>query len=203
QPVLEKLQKTLHDGKSAKSAALTSAEISLISDLHLITLKPVMYVANGNDSDFKSPSPHIKKLEEYAKKENAQFVLISGATEADLTDMAENEKLPFLQDMGLGESSLARLIHTGYNLLKLITFFTKEGPEVRAWTVKRNSKAPEAAGKIHSDFEKGFIKADVFTYDDLIKYGTETALHSVGKIKTEGHDYVVKDGDIIRFKFSA
>jgi ribosome-binding ATPase YchF (GTP1/OBG family) len=116
--------------------------------------------------------------------------------------MKEDERLPFLQDMGLSESSLARLIHTGYKLLGLVTFFTKDGPEVRAWTVKGGTKAPQAAGRIHTDFEKGFIKADVYTYGELMKFGNEHAIHAAGKVRSEGHDYVVKDGDIIHFKFN-
>ncbi len=202
QPILEKLQKTLRDGKPARSAALPPAELTLTKDMHLITLKPVMFVANASDTDFKSPSAYVKQVEAFAKKEGSEVVVISGSTEADLIDMKEDERLPFLQDMGLSESSLARLIHTGYKLLDLVTFFTKDGPEVRAWTVKNGSKAPQAAGKIHTDFEKGFIKADVYTYDELMKFGNEAAIHAAGKVRSEGHDYVVKDGDIIHFKFN-
>lgn len=202
QPILEKLQKALHEGKPARNAGITNTEVSHIKDLSLITLKPVMYVANGSDGDFKSPSSHVKMVEDYAKESGSQFAIISGSTEADLNDMPENERLPFLQDMGLSESGLARLIHTGYKLLDLVTFFTKDGPEVRAWTVKRGVSAPQAAGKIHTDFEKGFIKADVYTYDDLMKAGTEQALHASGKIRSEGHEYVIRDGDIVHFKFN-
>jgi GTP-binding protein YchF len=202
QPALEKLQKALHEGRFACKAGLSEGEFSLIRDLHLITLKPVMYVANASDGDFRSPSACVKQVEACAKKEGADSVVISGSTEADLTDMKEEERLPFLQDMGLSESSLTRLIHTGYRLLDLITFFTKDGPEVRAWTVKRGTKAPQAAGKIHTDFEKGFIKADVYTYEELMKFRDEHAIHSAGKVRSEGHDYVVRDGDIIHFKFS-
>ncbi len=202
QPVLEKIQKALHAGDPARKAGLTEDELLKVSDLALITTKPVMYVANGADADFKSPSLHIKRVEEYAKKDGAEFVVISGATEADLIDMSDEERTPFLQDMGLTESGLIRLIHTGYKLLDLVTFFTKDGPEVRAWTVKRGARAPQAAGKIHTDFEKGFIKADVYSYDELMSLGDEKAIHSAGKIRSEGHDYVVKDGDIIHFKFN-
>lgn len=202
QPVLEKLQKALHDGKPTRTAALPSAELALIKDMHLITMKPVMLVANASDTDFKSPSAYVKQVEAFARKEGSEFVVISGSTEADLVDMKEDERLPFLQDMGLSESSLLRLIHTGYKLLDLVTFFTKDGPEVRAWTVKQGSKAPQAAGKIHTDFEKGFIKADVYTYDELMKFGDEHAIHAAGKVRSEGHDYIVKDGDIIHFKFN-
>lgn len=202
QPILEKLQKSLHEGRPVRKLGLTEGELAHITDLHLITLKPVMYVANGSDTDFKSPSQHVKALEAYAKNDGAEFTLISGSTEADLIDMSEEERQPFLQDMGLSESGLIRLIHTGYKLLDLVTFFTKDGPEVRAWTVKRGAKAPKAAGKIHTDFEKGFVKADVYSYDELMKFGNEHAIHSAGKIRSEGHDYIVKDGDIIHFKFS-
>ncbi|OGQ49757.1 MAG: redox-regulated ATPase YchF [Deltaproteobacteria bacterium RIFCSPLOWO2_02_FULL_47_10] len=202
QPVLERLQKVLHDGHPARKAGLSDGDMKQIKELSLITLKPVMYVANGADTDFKSPSVHVKKVGEYAKKDCAEFALISGSTEADLADMAETDRLPFLADMGLSESGLVRLIHTGYRLLDLVTFFTKDGPEVRAWTVKRGTNAPQAAGKIHTDFEKGFIKADVYTYEELMKFGNEHAIHAAGKVRSEGHDYIVKDGDIIHFKFS-
>lgn len=201
EPILEKLQKALHAGIPARKAGLT--ETAHIRELALITLKPVMYVANGMDGDFTSSSNYVKQVEEYAKKDGAEFVVISGATEADLVDMPEGERAPFLQDMGLGESSLVRLIHTGYRLLGLVTFFTKDGPEVRAWTVRRGTKAPQAAGKIHTDFEKGFIKADIYTYEELMKYGSEQAVHAAGKTRSEGHDYIIKDGDIIHFKFNA
>lgn len=202
QPVLEKLQKTLQDGKPARKAQLSDNETKLVLDLALITIKPVMYVANGADSDFKAPSKYVTKMKDFAKSEGSEFVLISGSTEADLIDMPEEERLPFLQDMGLAESGLVRLIHTGYKLLNLVTFFTKDGPEARAWTVKAGTKAPQAAGKIHTDFEKGFIKADVYSYDDLMSFGNEHELHAKGKIRSEGHEYVVKDGDIIHFKFN-
>lgn len=202
QPILEKLKKALHEGKPARKAGLTDIELKHVTDMALITLKSVMYVANGSDTDFKSPSEHVKNVEAYAKKDGAEFVLISGSTEADLIDMTEEERAIFLQDMGLSESGLIRLIHTGYRLLDLVTFFTKDGPEVRAWTVKKGTKAPQAAGKIHTDFEKGFIKADVYSYDELMKFGNEHAVHSSGKVRSEGHDYIVHDGDIIHFKFN-
>lgn len=202
QPALEKLQKALHEGNPARKIQLSENEIKLIGDLSLITLKPVMCVANGNDSDFKSPSDFVKQVEAFAKKDGAEFVVISGSTEADLTDMSEDERAIFLGDMGLKESGLVRLIHTGYKLLDLVTFFTKDGPEVRAWTVKNGSKAPKAAGRIHTDFEKGFIKADVYSYDDLMKFQTEHAVHAAGKVRSEGHEYVIRDGDIVHFKFN-
>jgi GTP-binding protein YchF len=202
QPILEKLQKTLHDGKPARRAGLTENELLHVRDLNLITTKPVMFVANGSDTDFKAPSAHIKQVEAFAKADGAEFAVISGATEADLLDMPEEERAPFLQDMGLAESGLVRLIHAGYKLLDLVTFFTKDGPEVRAWTVRRGTKAPQAAGKIHSDFEKGFIKADVYTYEELMKMGNEATVHSAGKVRSEGHNYVIKDGDIVHFKFN-
>lgn len=202
QPILDKLQKALREGMPARKAGLSESETVHIANLNLITLKPVMYVANGMDADFKSPSIYIKQVEEYSRKDNAEFVVISGSTEADLIDMPEDEREPFLQDMGLSESSIIRLIHAGYKLLDLVTFFTKDGPEARAWTIKKGFKAPQAAGKIHTDFEKGFIKADVYTYEELMKFGNEHAVHSAGKVRSEGHEYVIKDGDIVHFKFN-
>ncbi len=202
QPVLEKVKAALEVGKAARTLNLAPTELAKIADLSLITLKPVMFVANGCDADFIQPSAHVKAVEEFAKKDGAEFVLISGSTEADLVDMSDEERKIFLQDMGLNESGLVRLIHTGYKLLDLVTFFTKDGPEARAWTVKNGSTAPNAAGKIHTDFEKGFIKAEVYSYDELIASGSEAKLHSSGKIRSEGKDYKVRDGDIIHFKFN-
>lgn len=201
-PILEKLHDALKKGIPAKGAGLTDMEKSRVEDLSLISSRPVMYVANGSDGDFKNPSAFVKQVEEFGKKEIAEFAVISGATEADLVDMPSGEREIFLQDMGLVESGLVRLIHTGYRLLDLITFFTKENKQLRAWTVKRGTNAPKAAGRIHTDFEKGFIKADVYSCDDLVKYKNEQTIHAAGKIRSEGHNYVVQDGDIVHFKFN-
>lgn len=199
---LEKAKKALESGIPLRKAQLTEYEIESISDLFLLTIKPVFYVANGNETDIKTPSDKINAIEKYAKDDNTISLTICGGIESELVDLSREEQKAFLKDLGLEETGLLRMIHTAYKLLDLITFFTKEGPEVRAWTVKNGSKAPQAAGKIHSDFEKGFIKADVFTYEELMKVGSEHAIKERGHLRSEGHDYVVKDGDIIQFKFN-
>lgn len=198
----EKVKTGLETGTPVRLQGLTEHDLSLIHDLFLLTVKPVLYVCNVNETDIKNPSDRIKKVEELAAKEKAETVSICGGIEAELADLNDEEKKDFLDDLGLAEAGLPRLIHAGYHLLELITFFTKDGPEVRAWTVKRGTKAPQAAGKIHTDFEKGFVRAEVYTYDQLIQAGDEHKIKEEGHIKMEGHDYVVKDGDIIHFRFA-
>lgn len=202
-PAYEKVKKGLEGGTPIRLMGLDEKELSAIHDLSLLTSKPVLYVRNVNETDIKNPSDMVKKVEELTAKENSQVLSICGSIEAELADLSDEEKKEFLDDLGVPESSLARLIHTGYRLLDLITFFTKDGPEVRAWTVKKGTKAPQAAGKIHTDFEKGFVRAEVYTYDELMKTGSEHKIKEEGHLKVEGHDYVVKDGDIIHFRSAA
>lgn len=201
-PSLEKLRSAVQGGKPIRHLQLEAEDIKLANDLGLLTIKPVFYVANGNETDIKTPSMRIRAIQDYAAKEKSDVVILCGGIEAELIDLSEEERTAFLSDLGLSETFLDRLIHAGYHILDLITFFTKEGPEARAWTIKRGTKAPQAAGKIHTDFEKGFIKAEVFAYDELIKHGTEAEVRKHGLIRQEGQDYIVKDGDIIAFKFN-
>ncbi len=201
-PAYEKVKKGLEAGTSVRLLGLNENEMHVIDDLSLLTAKPVLYVCNVNETDLKSPSRLVKSVEVLASKESAQTVMICGGIEAELADLSDDEKMDFLADLGLAESGLARLIHAGYRLLDLITFFTKDGPEVRAWTVKRGTRAPQAAGKIHTDFEKGFVRAEVYTYEELIKAGSEHKVKEEGHLKIEGHDYVVQDGDVIHFRFN-
>jgi hypothetical protein len=201
-PVYEKVKKGLESGTPVRLLGLHDNELVLIRDLFLITAKPVLYVCNVNETDIKTPSDRVKKIEIQAHKEKSQVVSICGGIEAELADLTDDEKKDFLADLGLTESGLARLINAGYRLLDLVTFFTKDGPEVRAWTVKRGTKAPQAAGKIHSDFEKGFVRAEVYTYDQLIKAGSEHKIKEEGHVKIEGHDYIIQDGDIVHFRFN-
>lgn len=201
-PVYEKVKAGLETGTAMRLLGLSNNELDLIRDLFLLTSKPVLYVCNVNETDIKNPSDLVKQVEAYAQKENAKSVSICGGIESELADLSDDEKKEFLDDLGLKEAGLERLIHIGYNLLDLITFFTKDGPEVRAWTVKKGTKAPQAAGKIHTDFEKGFVRAEVYAYDDLLKAGSEHKIKEDGHLRIEGHDYVVKDGDIIHFRFN-
>ncbi len=199
---IELLKSTLEDGKPARDAGLTPDDLAELGELHLITSKPLLYAANVNETDVKEPSDHVKRVIDFAKSNNSELVEICGSIEDELADLSDEEKREFLDDLGLEEPGLPRLIHAGYKLLDLITFFTKDGPEVKAWTVKNGTSAPKAAGKIHTDFEKGFIKADVYSYDELMKSGSENKIREDGHLRTEGHDYIVRDGDIVHFKFN-
>ncbi|MFA4874221.1 MAG: redox-regulated ATPase YchF [bacterium] len=201
-PVLEKLKAAVEHGMHARKAGLTPAEWGLMPTIGLVTDKPVLYVLNVNESDVKTPSERVKRALAYAQKEGAPGVEICGSIEDELADLSDEEKRAFLDDLGLEEPGLPRLIHATYKLLDLITFFTKDGPEVRAWTIKRGTKAPQAAGKIHTDFERGFVRAEVYSYDELVKSGSEHKVKEEGHLRIEGHDYVIKDGDIVHFRFN-
>lgn len=200
--VYEKVKTALEKGEPARKLHMDENERELIRDLFLLTAKPVMYILNANETDIKTPSKLIRDVEDYAAKEGSKTVTICASLEAELSDLTPAEQKDFLSELGVSESSLSRVIHAGYNLLDLITFFTKDGPEVRAWTVKKGAKAPQAAGKIHTDFEKGFIRAEVYTYNELISAGSEQKVKDNGHLRVEGHDYIVQDGDIIHFRFN-
>lgn len=200
--VLEKLKAGLEAGTPGRKLGIDVAGFELLGDLNLLTTKPLLYVANVNEDDVKHPSDRVKQVMDYAKKDGAPMVEICGSIEDELADLSDDEKKDFLDDLGLEEPGLPRLIHAGYKLLDLITFFTKDGPEVRAWTVRRGTKAPKAAGNIHTDFEKGFVRAEVYSYDELMKEGSEQKVRDVGHLRVEGHDYVIKDGDIMHFRFN-
>jgi ribosome-binding ATPase len=199
---LGKLKETLDAGKPARVADLTDEEKPYTRDLHLITAKPMLYVANVDDSGLAGHNQWVDAVEKRAAEENSQVVRISGAMESELAQLEPAERDEFLKDMGLDEPGLNRLIHSAYRLLNLITYFTAGVQEVRAWTIVRGTKAPGAAGVIHSDFEKGFIKADCYASDDLFTYGSEQAVKEKGLLRSEGKEYVVKDGDILFFKFN-
>ncbi len=200
--LLEKIKISLEGGRPIRLLNLSAEELIITNNFFLLTDKPILYVCNVNETDIKQPSDLVKKVNALAQKENSQSISICGSIEGELADLSEAEQKDFLEDLGLHESGLDRLIHAGYQLLDLVTFFTKDGPEVKAWTVKKGTKAPQAAGKIHTDFERGFIKADVYSYEDLIQAGSEHALKESSKFRTEGHDYIIQDGDIIHFKFN-
>jgi GTP-binding protein YchF len=202
--VLEPVKATLERGLAVRSMKLSAEELGLIHDFHLITAKKVMYVANVDDTDIgkSTPNDYVKRVMEHAEKEGSQLVQICGKIESEISELAQDEKESFLKEMGMPEPGLNRVIRAGYDLLGLQTYFTAGQIEVRAWTIGKGWKAPQAAGVIHTDFEKGFIKAEVFSFDDLMKYKSESAIKDAGALKLEGKEYIVKDGDILHFRFA-
>ncbi len=203
--VLERMLADLTDGKPARSTELTEDENELIKDMALLTKKPIIYAANVSETDFAEGienNEYVKALKELAAKENAEVMPISARIEEEISQLDGDDKLMFLEDMGLSESGLDRLISASYKLLGLISYLTAGEPEVRAWTIKEGTKAPQAAGKIHSDFERGFIRAEVVAYDDLMANGSMAAAKEKGLVRSEGKEYIVKDGDIILFRFN-
>ena len=199
---LSKLKEALEAGRPARTVELSDEELPFTRDLHLITAKPMLYVANVDEDGLTGHNEWVDAVEKRAEEEKSQVVRICGAMESEIAQLEASERDEFLKEMGLEEPGLNRLIHSAYRLLNLITYFTAGVQEVRAWTIVRGTKAPGAAGVIHSDFEKGFIKADAYHSDDLFKYGSEQAVKEKGLLKSEGKEYVVKDGDILFFKFN-
>ncbi len=202
--VLEPVKAALESGKPVRSLDLSEEELQLIYDFHLITSKKVMYVANVDDHDIgkTEANPYVKTLNEYAKKEGSPVIQICGKIESEMAELSQDEKISFLKEMGMEEPGLNRVIRAGYDLLGLQTYFTAGEIEVRAWTIQKGWKAPKAAGVIHTDFEKGFIKAEVYHYDDLMKHKTEQGIRDAGALRLEGKDYIVRDGDIMHFRFA-
>jgi GTP-binding protein YchF len=200
--LFEKALDALSRGIALRKLELLPAERLILSELHLLTSKPVLYVANVDEDGIHKDNEFVKALRAIAAEEGAECIVISGKLEAEIADLPEAERPDFLSTLGLEQPGLDVLAERIYKLLGLETFFTAGGKENRAWTLHRGSTAPQAAGVIHSDFEKGFIKADVYQLADLEQYKTEVALRSAGKIRSEGRDYVVQDGDIMFFKFN-
>jgi ribosome-binding ATPase len=200
--VVSRLKAALDAGKPARTVEFTNDELPYTRDLHLITAKPQLYVANVDESGLTGHNEWVDAVEKRAAEEKSQVIRICGAMEAEIAQLDPAERGDFLTEMGLAEPGLNRLIHAAYALLNLITYFTAGEQECRAWTIVRGTKAPGAAGVIHSDFEKGFIKADCYHSDDLFKYGSEQAVKEKGLLRSEGKEYVVKDGDILFFKFN-
>jgi GTP-binding protein YchF len=202
--VLTPIRAALEAGKPVRSLNLTQEQLALVHDFHLITAKKVMYVANVDDKDIgnSEPNVYVKKVMEHAKLEGSPVVQICGKIESEIAELGEEEKASFLAEMGMDEPGLNRVIRAGYDLLGLQTYFTAGKIETRAWTIEKGFKAPQAAGVIHTDFEKGFIRAEVFHYDDLMKYKSEAAIKDAGALRLEGKDYVVRDGDIMHFRFN-
>lgn len=197
-----RLKSALEQGKPARGQAGNDDEAALLRDLHLLTDKPVLYVANVAEDDLAGNHPFVAQVRELAAQEGAKMVVICGRIEAEISELAGDEKEAFLAEMGLAESGLDRLIRCGYELLGLITYFTAGKKEVRAWTITKGTKAPQAAGVIHSDFEKGFIRAEVIAYDDFIAAGGESGAKEKGLMRLEGKEYIVQDGDVMHFRFN-
>ncbi len=202
--VLEKLKAGLEEGLTARAVELTDDEKEEIKGIELLTIKPVIYAANLSEDEVAngSENQYVKLLEEMAAVENSLVIPVSAQIESEISELPDDEKLMFLEEIGLSESGLDRLIKASYDLLGLISYLTAGEPETRAWTITKGTKAPGAAGKIHSDFERGFIRAEVIHYDDLIACGNMVAAKEKGLVRSEGKDYVVKDGDIILFRFN-
>jgi len=201
---LLKVKKGLEEGRSVRSLDLTDAEREeFISNLQLITDKPVLYVCNVDEAAATTGNAFVNLVKEAVKDEDAEVLVLAVGTEADITELEEyEERQMFLQDIGLDEPGSAKLIRSAYKLLKLQTYFTAGVKEVRAWTVAVGASAPQAAGVIHTDFEKGFIRAEVIAYEDFVKYGSEAKVKEAGKMRVEGKEYIVKDGDVMHFRFN-
>jgi hypothetical protein len=198
-----KIKEALEAGKSARSVEFEENELPFVKAFHLITAKPVMYLCNVDEASVKDGNAYVEQVKEAVKDENAQVLVIGAGIEADITELESyEERKMFLDELGLEEPGVNRLIRSAYKLLSLDTYFTAGEKEVRAWTIKKGSTAPQAAGVIHTDFEKGFIRAEVMKYDDFTTLGSESAVKEAGKFKVEGKNYVVNDGDIMHFLFN-
>jgi len=202
--ILLVIREALENGKSARSIDFTEEENNFVKTLTLLSAKPILYVANISEEDLLSnpDNEYVMEVMKYAEEENSEVIVISAQIEAELSELNAEEKLSFLQDLGLSESGLDKLIRASYKLLGLISFLTAGPKEVRAWTIKRGTKAQQAAGKIHSDIERGFIRAEVVSYDDLISSGGNTQAKEKGLVRLEGKEYIMKDGDVVLFRFN-
>ncbi|MBU0482637.1 MAG: redox-regulated ATPase YchF [Proteobacteria bacterium] len=200
--VLEKLAALLDNGKPARLLEVDEGGRSLMKELCLLTAKPVLYVANVQEEDIATGNKWVEELEAAASEENAPVVVISGAIEEELSSLPADERQEFLNDMGMEESGLNRLVKAGYNMLGLIDYFTVGEKETRAWTIRKGATAPQAAGVIHTDFERGFIRAEVISYDDFVACGSEAKAKEKGLWRLEGKDYIVQDGDCVNFRFN-
>jgi ribosome-binding ATPase len=201
--VLKLCKHHLEQGKSIRELDLNSLEETAIADLFLLTAKPVLYVANVDEASMHKGNKYSEALREAVKNEKAEVIVMNNNIEAQIAEMENAEdKEMFMQEYGMTEPALDRLIHSAYRLLNLETYFTAGVQEVRAWTIHKGWRAPQAASVIHTDFEKGFIKAEVIAYEDYIKYGSEAAAREAGRLRIEGKEYLVKDGDVMHFRFN-
>lgn len=202
--IFEKIKKVLEDGKSARTVDLTDEEKELVKDAFLLTLKPILYIANVSEEQLESAESdaNVLKVKEYAQNENAKVIPLCVKIEEELASLEDDDKKEMLEALGLEESGLDKVIKASYDLLGLMSFLTAGEPEVRAWTIKKGTKAPQAAGKIHSDIERGFIRAEVVSYDDLMREGSMNAVKEKGLLRSEGKEYIMQDGDIVLFRFN-
>jgi GTP-binding protein YchF len=200
-PVLERCLVQLNQAKAIRALDFSKEEWALLKPFYLITAKPVLYVANVKEGGFEN-NPHVEAVRSHAATEKAEVVAVCAAIEAEIADLEDDEKQMFLADLGLAEPGLDRLIHAGYKLLGLQTYFTAGVKEVRAWTIHAGDTAPQAAGVIHTDFERGFIRAQTIAFDDFIAYKGEAGAKEAGRMRAEGKEYIVKDGDVLNFLFN-
>jgi len=200
--VLEKVLKGLEDGTTVRRQKLSPDEQAKLKDLCLLTIKPVLYLANVDDGSLPDGNAYVQSVRQFAAEEGAEVAVISAQIESELSEMDEESKMEFLADLGLEEPGLNTVIRAAYTLLNMITYFTAGVKEVRAWTIHRGDTAPKAAAVIHNDFEKGFIRAETITYDDFVNLGGEAKAKEAGKMRLEGKEYIVKDGDILHFRFN-
>ena len=203
-PLLERIIEGLGEAKPVRTQGLNEEELEMIKELTLLTAKPSLYVANISEDEVSdySANEHVKRVEEYAKNEGAGIVVVSARIESEIAELSDEESAAFLEDLGLEESGLTKLIKASYALLGLINYFTAGEMEARAWTIANGTKAPQAAGKIHSDIEKGFIRAEIVSFDDLQACGSQNAAKEKGLVRLEGKEYVMKDGDVTHFRFN-
>ena len=202
--LLEKIKENLENGISARALEFNEDEEVMVKDMFLLTTKPILYIANVSEEQMENAENDelVLKVKEYASKENAEVIPLCVKIEEELSGLEEDDKKEMLEALGLQESGLDKVIKKSYDLLGLMSFLTAGEPEVRAWTIKKGTKAPQAAGKIHSDIERGFIKAEIVSYDDLIREGSMTAAKEKGLVRSEGKEYIMQDGDIVLFKFN-
>lgn len=200
--LLEKVKETLEQGKPARILELSEEEKEIIKDSFLLTMKPILYVTNVSENEISEDNKYVEQVKEYAKNENAKVIKLCVKIEEELSGLEDDDKKEMLEALGMNESGLDKVIKESYDLLGLMSFLTAGKPEVRAWTIKKGMKAPEAAGKIHSDIQRGFIRAEVVSYDDLIKLGSLNEAKEKGLVRSEGKEYIMQDGDIVLFRFN-
>ena len=204
EPVLLKLKEAFEDEKPARSVELTPEEFYIVKGMHLLTIKPMLYVANVSEDEIADAeaNKYVKMVRDFAKQDNAEVIVVSAKVEEEMAELDDEEKAMFLEELGIKESGLDQLIKASYHLLGLATYFTAGVQEVRAWTFRKGMKAPQCAGIIHTDFERGFIRAETVSYDALVEAGSMTAAKEAGKVRLEGKEYIVQDGDVMLFRFN-